>query len=690
MAAAADAQAQMQGMPPEMHAQYMQQYYFQAQCAQAAQAQAQQLQHMQHLQQMQMQQAAAAQQQAAAAQAEQNAKAEQAAYAQALYAQQMAAQQAPQPFTPAPQLQPTQDLQSGQADMELEQAPDPQCSMGTNSSMFSGFPCQAAMGADVAAVAQAAQAHMQQPQELQEQLHQPQFQHAFQPHMEHADLLQQQQQPRQPPPVHQPSLQPQQQSPPVQEHLDDWLDPAEREQLRQQQQQEQQQQEQLQQQQQQHQQELPQQQAQLHHQQQHKDQQPQQQEHPQQPQFGSGYQSGWDVAPQPGPPDAVTDSGTQSRRPGQDGNGGGETHADVSGPQAAWDHGGKGASDYGANAWWKGGHSGYGLAGAAADWYAGKGCLAQEWYGSYGEYEYDTYGSMMTPSAASSKEWRPGAGVAPPMTFLVRGLPFNATEDNLRGFFGREHIMCGKITICRDTERGRCKGWAFADLISAEQTDFALRMLNGVEVGGYRITIEKFCSLGGDDHNGHGKRGNPCSSPGSKGKGSVYRDPIGDSRKGAGRFGPDSSNPQLCVTNLPPHVDDLAVRAKFAEVGEVLSVRIAFDKETGASRGYVEYVEPRLALQAFGRLQGSSLGGRAMRLEMLNRFGKAPNGAAAAIGAPASYASSKGGCPGGPYAGSGKPSGPKLVGMSADRRKELFGDLSSRSRSRSREAQQGK
>jgi len=76
------------------------------------------------------------------------------------------------------------------------------------------------------------------------------------------------------------------------------------------------------------------------------------------------------------------------------------------------------------------------------------------------------------------------------VTLLVRGLPFNATEGDLRRFFAREQITIGKATICYDQETWRCKGYGFADLPSHEKARYAVQALNGVEVGGALINVE--------------------------------------------------------------------------------------------------------------------------------------------------------------------------------------------------------
>ncbi|POW08471.1 hypothetical protein PSTT_07530 [Puccinia striiformis] len=74
------------------------------------------------------------------------------------------------------------------------------------------------------------------------------------------------------------------------------------------------------------------------------------------------------------------------------------------------------------------------------------------------------------------------------------------------------------------------------------------------------------------------------------------------------------------VGNLPySHSDDLQNQLEqvFATVGPVSNFRIMFEKETGKPRGYgfCEYFDTQTADSAIQNLQGSKIGGRALRLD---------------------------------------------------------------------------
>jgi len=94
----------------------------------------------------------------------------------------------------------------------------------------------------------------------------------------------------------------------------------------------------------------------------------------------------------------------------------------------------------------------------------------------------------------SKFERRGAAKIAqPPTTLLVRGLPPNAVEENVRAFFGRAFVGLGRVTVCVD-QSGQCKGHGFADMANAKQIDHAMRILNGVQVDGCRITFQVYDS----------------------------------------------------------------------------------------------------------------------------------------------------------------------------------------------------
>jgi RNA recognition motif-containing protein len=73
---------------------------------------------------------------------------------------------------------------------------------------------------------------------------------------------------------------------------------------------------------------------------------------------------------------------------------------------------------------------------------------------------------------------------------------------------------------------------------------------------------------------------------------------------------------KLYVGNLPYKLSEDELKAKFAEAGNVLSVRIITDANTGRSKGFgfVEMENQQMAEKAIEVLNGADLQGRALRV----------------------------------------------------------------------------
>lgn len=73
---------------------------------------------------------------------------------------------------------------------------------------------------------------------------------------------------------------------------------------------------------------------------------------------------------------------------------------------------------------------------------------------------------------------------------------------------------------------------------------------------------------------------------------------------------------KLYVGNLSFQTDESELRELFAEYGEITSVRIITDRETGRSRGFgfVEMEDDDAAEAAIRALDGVEHGGRALRV----------------------------------------------------------------------------
>jgi RNA recognition motif-containing protein len=72
----------------------------------------------------------------------------------------------------------------------------------------------------------------------------------------------------------------------------------------------------------------------------------------------------------------------------------------------------------------------------------------------------------------------------------VGNIPFNATEQDLRTFFGdgdKTHIS--KVTIVTDRETGRSRGFAFVDVATKEEADKAIESLHQSDMNGRSIVV---------------------------------------------------------------------------------------------------------------------------------------------------------------------------------------------------------
>lgn len=77
-------------------------------------------------------------------------------------------------------------------------------------------------------------------------------------------------------------------------------------------------------------------------------------------------------------------------------------------------------------------------------------------------------------------------------------------------------------------------------------------------------------------------------------------------------------NKKLYVGNLSYETADDDLRAMFAEFGTVQSAQVITDRDTGRSKGFgfVEMASDREATEAIGGLNGRTVGGRALTVNV--------------------------------------------------------------------------
>ncbi|KAJ2077102.1 nuclear localization sequence binding protein [Coemansia sp. RSA 988] len=169
---------------------------------------------------------------------------------------------------------------------------------------------------------------------------------------------------------------------------------------------------------------------------------------------------------------------------------------------------------------------------------------------------------------------------------FVGNLPFSATEESLSDVFGE----FGKVTgarIATQADSGRSRGFGYVDFASAEARDKALAATH-LEIEGRQLRMEKTES------------GARSGKPPARGAQPPTNDP----------------SKTLFMGNLSFHSTEEGIRQAFAECGNVVSVRIVTDRDTGRPKGfgYIEFDSLEAAASAM-EWNGSDLDGRNVRLD---------------------------------------------------------------------------
>jgi nucleolin len=155
-------------------------------------------------------------------------------------------------------------------------------------------------------------------------------------------------------------------------------------------------------------------------------------------------------------------------------------------------------------------------------------------------------------------------------TIYVGNLPWEAKEDDIRGLF-QEFGEIESVNIVADRMTGRPRGYCFIDMDNAEQ---AIAELNEKEFGGRNLRVNL----------AREKREHPAES-GNK----IY------------------------VGNLPWDTNESDIKELFQKYGEVTSVNMITDRETGRPRGFcfIEMVDPDMAIS---ELDDKEFGGRNLKV----------------------------------------------------------------------------
>ena len=188
----------------------------------------------------------------------------------------------------------------------------------------------------------------------------------------------------------------------------------------------------------------------------------------------------------------------------------------------------------------------------------------------------------------------------PKLTLKMRGLPFSATEQNIKDFFHPVNIK--EIRLVQ-TAKGRPSGRAFVDFYN--EMDLKQSLKHHKEYMNSRY-VELFVDEG------------PAVRKSGGAKEEVEIKQL-QSLKEVGGEGKDESlldSGRLFVRNLPYSITEEDITKLFEKYGPLTEVLIPLDKEGSRSIGYafITFVFPEHAVKALEELDGSIFQGRLLHL----------------------------------------------------------------------------
>ena len=91
------------------------------------------------------------------------------------------------------------------------------------------------------------------------------------------------------------------------------------------------------------------------------------------------------------------------------------------------------------------------------------------------------------------------------MDIYVGNLPYSATEDGIKEFFGA-HGQVNGVRIIMDKETGRSKGFAFVEMPNADEANSAVEATEGAEFEGRNLRVNE--AKPRENNRGGGRGGN--------------------------------------------------------------------------------------------------------------------------------------------------------------------------------------
>eukprot|EP00804_Cyclotella_cryptica_P022884 CCRYP_005095-RA/>CCRYP_005095-RA protein AED:0.12 eAED:0.12 QI:177/1/1/1/1/1/3/279/480 len=192
--------------------------------------------------------------------------------------------------------------------------------------------------------------------------------------------------------------------------------------------------------------------------------------------------------------------------------------------------------------------------------------------------------AVVTPENNGGDYKRQNLGEEDNTKVYVRGLPWKATEDEVRDFFAQ----CGEIASLElpMMDDGRSSGTAIIDFTTAEAAASAIEQ-NGADFNGRWLSIKYSSSK-------------PIIAP-----------------REASQKEPGCTT--VFVGNLSFQIDEDTLREAFQSCGEIASIRFAEDRESGAFKGFghIEFVESESTDKAV-EMAGTDILGRQVRVDYAN------------------------------------------------------------------------
>lgn len=73
----------------------------------------------------------------------------------------------------------------------------------------------------------------------------------------------------------------------------------------------------------------------------------------------------------------------------------------------------------------------------------------------------------------------------------IGNLEYGASDESLKSFIEEKGISCKEVKIIMDKYSGRSKGFGFAEFNTEEEAQQAIDALNGQELNGRKLTVNK-------------------------------------------------------------------------------------------------------------------------------------------------------------------------------------------------------